>query len=175
MTSLAERAKKIKLFLTDMDGVLTDGFMYLGDDGTDTRAFYLPDGFGMKLLMLSGVKVGVITTSKSPLITRRFERLGVDFCYQGVFDKHAAFHEAIEKTGCTAEEVAYIGDDLPDLPLIKLAGLGFTVANGHHLVKEQADFVTHNKGGQGAVREVCDLIMQTQGTLDLALEKYAKL
>ena len=175
MKSILEKAANIKLLLCDLDGVLTDGYLYLTDNDIEHKAFHVHDGFGLKLLMLSGVEVGIITTSKTPIVSKRMDSLGIKHVYQGQINKQAAFDDVTTKLSLSDHEVAYIGDDLPDLPFIQRAGLGVAVGNAHHMVKAGAALVTEKPGGHGAVRELCDLIMQSQHSLDRALAAYQDL
>ncbi|AAV81243.1 3-deoxy-manno-octulosonate-8-phosphatase KdsC [Idiomarina loihiensis] len=166
--SLFKRFSEIKLLVLDVDGVFSDGRIYLGNDGEELKAFHTRDGFGMKALKKSGVETAVITGRTSRIVEHRMEHLDVGFIYQGQNDKTAAFDELLTKLGLSAEQVAYVGDDTPDLALIKAAGLGIAVQDAHASVQQQADYISRCHGGHGAVREVCDLIMLSQGQLHLA-------
>ncbi|KGJ94276.1 3-deoxy-manno-octulosonate-8-phosphatase KdsC [Colwellia psychrerythraea] len=162
------KAKQIKLLVCDVDGVFSDGRIYLGNDGEELKAFHTKDGFGIKALGASGVDVAIITGRNSAIVANRMKALNVAHIIQGQEDKLPALIDLIEQLGITIEEVAYIGDDVPDLPCIKAVGLGISVCDGHPLVLEAADYATFTRGGFGAVRETCDLIMQSQNTLDNA-------
>jgi len=166
MESILEKAKKIKLVIFDVDGVLTDGRLYIPDEQIQYKAFHCHDGLGIKLLMQSGIQVGIITSHDSPLITHRMKSLGVSHVYQGQEKKMAAYVHLLETLGLKDEEVCYVGDDLPDLPLIRKAGLGITVANAPSFMYNHADWKTNQRGGHGAVREICELIMTAQNTLE---------
>jgi 3-deoxy-D-manno-octulosonate 8-phosphate phosphatase (KDO 8-P phosphatase) len=161
-------ASKIKLLICDVDGVLSDGRIYMGNDGEELKTFHTHDGFGMKALMQVGIDVAVITGRSSQIVQRRMQALGVTHIYQGQGDKLPAFNDLLNKLGLTASETAYIGDDVIDLPVMHQALLGIAVANAHPIVLQQADWVTRTRGGEGAVREVCDLILQSQGKLEAA-------
>ena len=167
-----EAAKNIKLVLLDVDGVLTDGRLYYGNSGEELKAFDIQDGLGIKLLQKGGVKVGIITGRRSALLQRRAEELAISPLVQGREDKWLALNELIEDLGVSLEEIAFVGDDLPDLAVIKRVGLGITPANGSHIVASQADWQTKNSGGDGAVREVAELILSAQDKLESILAAY---
>lgn len=170
--SILEKAAHIKLLILDVDGVLTDRKIYFSDSGGEYKAFNSLDGFGIKMLQSTGVQVGIITARFSSIVKRRMDELGVSQVYQGQQDKRQAFHEMMETLNLTAQQVAYLGDDLPDLPLILQSGLGMAVADAAPYVRLHADYLTQAAGGQGAVREVCELIMQAQGTLAQVCDQY---
>ena len=171
-TNLIERAKKIKCLICDVDGVLTDGLLYLDNYGNELKAFHVQDGMGLKLLMAIGIEVGVITTSRNPVIDYRMEQLGIKYYFKGQVDKRNAFIKLKEQLGFANEHLAYIGDDLPDLAIIQQVGLGIAVANAVPQIKEFAVWQTEQKGGRGAVREVCDLILNAQQKQEDALARY---
>lgn len=169
-----ERAKKIKLAIFDVDGVMTDGSLYLTDDGQEYKAFNSLDGHGMKMLNRSGVELAIITGRASQVVALRAINLGVTHLYQGSEDKLTAFLEVLEKTGIDPAECAYMGDDVVDLPVMRRCGLGVCVPAAPALVKQHAHYVTELEGGRGAVREVCELIMQAQGTFEAQMAPYLK-
>jgi 3-deoxy-D-manno-octulosonate 8-phosphate phosphatase (KDO 8-P phosphatase) len=162
---LLKRAAGIKLVIFDVDGVMTDGKLYFDAQGGEQKIFHVHDGLGIKLLQQSGVKVAVISSRSSLPVQSRLENLGIAYIYQGQENKITAFNELLENLQLTPAQIAYVGDDLPDLPLICKAGLGIAVANAVALVKQYAFWHTRAKGGEGAVREVCEIILQAQGTL----------
>ncbi len=170
--NILKKAAKVKLAIFDVDGVLTDGRLYFDASGVEFKVFYVHDGLGFKLLKQSGVEVAIISSRTSSIVTSRMKNLGVDQVYQGQEDKTKAFAELLTKFNLVPEQIAYVGDDLPDLPLILQAGLGICVANAHSLLKQHAHWQTLAKGGDGAAREVCELIMEAQGTLQAAYEQY---
>ena len=172
MQDILARAKNIKCLILDVDGVLTDGRLYFTPDGTELKVFNTLDGHGIKMLQKSGVVVGIITGRTSQAVTKRAADLGVVHLYQGQENKIAAFNDLLQKLKLTPEQIAYAGDDLPDLPLMRQVGLSIAVANAHNTVTLHAHMQTQAHGGEGAVREVCDLIMQAQGTLTAAVESY---
>jgi len=167
-------ASPIKILLLDVDGVLSNGKLYFSNSGDEIKSFHIHDGLGIKLLQQSGVDVGIITGRDSHIVKRRAENLGIKTIIQGREDKLTAMNEVMASKGLTLEEVAYMGDDLPDLPAIRKAGLGMTVANGQEIVRQHADWISNLNGGDGAVREACELIMAAQGTLDAAQSQYLK-
>jgi len=169
-----ERAKKIKLAIFDVDGVMTDGSLYLADDGQEFKAFNSLDGHGMKMLKRSGVELAIITGRSSQLVALRAINLGVTHLYQGSEDKLTAFLELLEKTGHDPAECAYMGDDVVDLPVMRRCGLAVCVPAAPALVKQHSHYITQLPGGGGAVREVCELIMQAQGTFEMQLAPYLK-
>lgn len=173
MDSILDKARGIRLLALDCDGVLTDGRLIYGNDGEELKAFSILDGLGIKLLRASGVEVAIITGRKSEIVQRRARELGIgNLLLQGREDKLVALEELVARLGISLGAVAYCGDDLPDLPAIRAAGLGLAPANAHALVREHADWVTTVRGGDGAVRELTDLIMQAQGTLAAAHAHY---
>lgn len=169
---ILEKAAKIKLLLFDVDGVLTDRKIYFADNGHEYKAFNAHDGLGIKLLLATGVEVGVITTRTSCIVERRLNELGVKHLYQGQENKRYALELLLEKLQLQLDQVAYVGDDLPDLPLMRRVGLGIAVADACDYVRCHADWVIKAAGGKGAAREVCELVMQAQGTLSAAYERY---
>ena len=166
------KAKHIKLLCLDVDGVLTDGRLYFDNNGIEYKCFHARDGHGLKLLRQAGIEVAVISGRKSQSVALRMQGLGIHYVYQGYDDKRSAFAELLQQTKLTAEQVAYVGDDLIDLPLMVRAGLAVAVADANFAVKQQADWCTATSGGLGAVREVCDLILQAQGCFEAILHSY---
>jgi 3-deoxy-D-manno-octulosonate 8-phosphate phosphatase (KDO 8-P phosphatase) len=171
-SALLDAAKKIKLLLLDVDGVLTDGRLYYGNSGEELKAFDIQDGLGIKLLQKGGIKVGIITGRRSVLLQRRAEELAISPLVQGREDKWHALNEMMADLNVSLEEIAFVGDDLPDLAVIKQVGLGITPANGSHIVASQADWQTKHCGGNGAVREVAELILSAQDKLEPILASY---
>ena len=170
--TVIKAAQKIKLILLDVDGVLTDGRLYYGNNGEEFKAFDIQDGLGIKLLQKGGIEVGIITGRTSKLLTRRTEELDIELVVQGREDKLTALNEIIEDRAINLKEIAFVGDDLPDLAVIRRVGLGITPANGNHIVASQALWQTKKGGGQGAVREVAELILNAQGKLEALLAPY---
>lgn len=172
MQDILARAARIKLVVFDVDGVLTDGSLYLCDDGQEIKAFHSRDGHGMKMLQRTGVPIAIITGRTSQVVTHRMASLGIEHVYQGRLEKLPAFEELIAKLGVSADEVAYMGDDVVDLPIMTRVGLAAAVQDAHELVKRHAHWHAPNAGGRGAGRDLCELIMEAQGTLAPALNKY---
>lgn len=160
---LLARAARIRLAVFDVDGTLTDGRLWYGEDGRETKVFHVHDGLGLKLLQSHGVEVALITARISHPVALRAEELKIAHVYQGQSDKLACFRELLAALDLDAEQAAFIGDDLPDLPPMRQAGLAVAVANAHPWVAEQAHWRTGKTGGLGAAREVCDLILLAQG------------
>ena len=170
----AEKAKKLKLLILDVDGVLTDGKLFFDNQGNEYKSFHARDGHGIKLLRQTGVEVAVISGRKSNSVALRMKNLGIEHVYQGHENKRAAFIELIEKIGITPEQAAHVGDDLLDLPIMMRVGLAIAVSDANFAVKQRADWCTTLPGGHGAVREVCDFIMQAQGHFDEVVDAYLK-
>ncbi len=160
-----DKCQKIKLLVCDVDGVFSDGRIYLGNDGEELKAFHTKDGFGIKALGASGVAVAIITGRNSAIVANRMKALNVAHIIQGQEDKLPALKALANELNISLTEIAYIGDDVPDLACINEVSLGVSVADAHPLVLKSANYITFSRGGFGAVREVCDLIMQSQGTL----------
>lgn len=162
---LVEKAQKIKLIILDVDGVLTDGKVYYSDKGEELKAFNTQDGFGIKGLITNGMKFAIITGRSSPIVDKRAQELGIQYVYQGaLYSKLDAYKDCIAKVGIKDEEVAYMGDDLNDLPPIKVVGLSAAPSNAVDEVLESVDLVTKRAGGYGAVREFCDFILRSQSS-----------
>ncbi len=166
------RAKNIKLIIFDVDGVLTDGGLYFSDEGIELKRFNSLDGLGIKLLRQSGVEPAIISARNTPNVAHRMKNLGIKHFYQGQSDKKNAYQELLDKLSLTSDEVAYVGDDIIDLPVMRQIGLPIAVANAHDLVKDNACIVTDKLGGHGAVREVCDFILKAQNNYDSAMSAY---
>ena len=175
MRSLDEctaRASRLKLMAFDVDGVLTDGKLYFLVDGSEFKTFNTLDGHGIKMLINSGVSTAIISGRKTPVVERRAQNLGIQHLYQGREDKLVVLDELLGELGLDYAQVAYLGDDLPDLPVIRRVGLGMAVANAAGFVREHAHGVTQARGGEGAAREFCELILRAQGRLDAANAAY---
>lgn len=172
MQLVLEKARKLKLLILDVDGVLTDGRLFFDNDGNEYKSFHARDGHGIKLLRQTGVEVAVISGRKSNSVALRMKSLGIEYVYQGHENKIAAFNEIIEKLGITPDQAAHVGDDLLDLPIMTRVGLAIAVNDANLAVKQRADWCTALSGGQGAVREVCDFIMQAQESFDAVLGAY---
>ena len=173
MTSeVQKRAARIKLLLMDCDGVLTDGHVWIFENGEEQKGFHTRDGLGIDLLHRAGLRSGIISGRTSTAVQKRADGLGMSFVIQGCKDKQKAFAEILDQAGVENLEVAYIGDDLNDLPLLLLSGLGVAVADAAFETREHAHYVTNAAGGFGAVREVIELILKSQDRWDDLIASY---
>ena len=168
----AERARGIKLMIFDVDGVLTDGRLYLSDSGEEMKAFNTRDGQGIKLLREAGIAVGMITARSSRVVERRARELGIELLRQGAADKASAFAELLSGQNLDASEAGYMGDDLADLPVLIRCGFAATVASAPQAVRTRAHYVARAAGGEGAAREVCEFILKSQNALEHAIGGY---
>lgn len=169
---LLERAARIRLLVLDVDGVLTDGRLYFDNQGNELKAFYTADGLGLRLLQAAGITLALITGRTSTLVAERARSLGIEHVYQGQEDKLGAYLDLLEATGIVAEESCYAGDDWIDLPVLQRAGLAVTVPAADAAVRERAHWVTNREGGRGAVREICQLLLDAQGHTASLLERF---
>lgn len=167
-----ERASDLRLMGFDVDGVLTNGDLYFTPAGDEIKVFSSLDGHGLKMLQESGIEVAIITGRKSAMVERRMENLGIRHVFQGVHDKRAVMATLCESLGISTAQAGYIGDDVVDLPVLTSCGFSATVADGHDFVKQQVHIVTSKGGGRGAVRELCDFILEAQNKLGPMLEHY---
>lgn len=167
-----ESAAGIRLLALDVDGVLTDGQLYFNEQGEELKAFNTQDGHGIKMLKMAGIEVAIITGRKTRLVEYRAKNLGVTHLFQGREDKLTALKELAQTLDISLTQIAYAGDDLPDLSAIRAVGLGIAVANAHGFVRQHADLITHACGGQGAVREICDYLLDAKGLLDGLQQGY---
>jgi len=169
--ALKERAQGIRMLILDVDGVLTDGKLYFDHAGNEMKAFNTRDGMGMKALQKAGIEVAVITGRKSAAVANRMEQLGIKHVYQGREDKLDAFLDLLDKTGLDAQQTCFAGDDWIDLPVLIRVGLAVSVADAEERVKEQAHWITTRNGGDGAVREICNLILSANGKDQIILDE----
>ncbi len=165
---LFAQARHIRLLVCDVDGVLSDGRIYLGNQGEEFKTFHTKDGFGLKALRDIGIEVGIITGRSSRIVSDRMTALGIEHVYQGQGDKLPAFQDLLDELGLEACQAAYIGDDVIDIPVMQACSLGIAVADAHPLVQRAAGYITRLRGGEGAVREVCDLLLQANQALTQA-------
>jgi 3-deoxy-D-manno-octulosonate 8-phosphate phosphatase (KDO 8-P phosphatase) len=172
MQDIYDKAAAIRLIVFDVDGVLTDGSLFIGDDGQEYKAFNSKDGHGMVMLQESGVQIAIITGRTSEVVRIRMASLGIEHLYQGKREKLPAYEELKRQTGLNDQQIAYVGDDVVDLPVMTRVGLAIAVQDAHALTKQHAHWVTASGGGRGAAREACELIMDAQGTLQQALQAY---
>ncbi len=171
---LKEKAKAIKCVIFDVDGVLTDGSLFFDNQGQEYKAFNSKDGHGIRMLLENGVEVAIITGRQSDLVKHRAEnlKLSPDLIFQGYRDKRPAFTDLLQQTGLSKHEIAYIGDDVIDLPVMSQVGLAIAVGDAHWFVKQQAHMITKSSGGKGAGREACEFILSAQNKLDDLLQNY---
>lgn len=169
---MQEQLKKIKLLLLDVDGILTDGRIIYANDGQEIKAFDVKDGHGLKLVQRAGIRVGIITGRQSQIVIKRAEELGIEFLYQGCRDKLEPYQEILEKSGLVDEQVAYVGDDVVDLPVLTRVGFSATVCDAVEDVKPYVHYIAERPGGRGAVREICDLILKQSGRWQSVAGRY---
>jgi len=169
---LANRIQAIRLIAFDVDGILTDGGLYLTDSGEEFKRFNSLDGHGLKMLKASGVELAIITGRTSRCVELRAKNLGITRLYQGVEDKWATMQALLAELNLAPEAAAYMGDDVVDLPVMRRMGFSITVPNAPQIVRDHAHYLTQREGGHGAVREACELILSAQGKLDAQLAPY---
>ncbi|MCK5901910.1 MAG: HAD-IIIA family hydrolase [Cocleimonas sp.] len=169
-----EAAKLIKLVIFDVDGVLTNSSLFYDNQGNEYKAFNAKDGLGLRLLKKSGIEVAIITGRQSELVKHRAInlKLSPDMIYQGYSDKRIAFNDLLQKTGLTPQHIAYVGDDLIDLPVMSKVGLAIAVQDAHWFVQQQAHWICPSAGGHGAAREACEMLLEAQGKLTLLFQNY---
>ncbi len=159
-----DRLARIRLIGFDVDGVFTDGRFYLSDDGIETKAFHTQDGYGIRALAGAGVHIAVISGRRSGAVERRMQELGVEHVFLGSKDKVRDFSELASSLGVDMKDTAFVGDDMPDLPLLETVGVAFAVANAVTEVRDRCDYITTRPGGSGAIREIADLLVSTRGS-----------
>ena len=169
-----EKAKNVKLLILDVDGVLTDGRIVIDDRGVETKCFDVRDGHGIKLLKRANIQVVIITGRRSEVVSHRARELGIDSVYQNIHDKLEVYRAILDEKGLKDEEVGFVGDDLVDLPLMKRVGFSAVVADGSEELQPYADYVSRNRGGRGAVREISELILKAQGKWSELMEGYLR-
>jgi len=167
-----KKLKHIQLLLLDVDGVLTDGTIIYNDDGSETKVFNARDGFGLKLVMSAGIEVGLVTGRSSKALRHRCNNLGIGHLFAGIRDKAKMLEKIVAKTGIGPVHTAFVGDDLPDLPIMKRTGLSIAVADAHEIVRQKADWTTQAPGGHGAVREVCEALLTAKGVWDEIIARF---
>ncbi|PVX40450.1 3-deoxy-D-manno-octulosonate 8-phosphate phosphatase (KDO 8-P phosphatase) [Pasteurella langaaensis DSM 22999] len=163
---MQDRLQKIKFVITDVDGVLTDGKLYYDAHGEALKTFHVRDGLGIRMLIENGIQVAVLSGRSSPILQKRIDDLGIKMAYLGKLEKESACLDLIAQAGVSPEETAYIGDDSVDLPAFAICGLAFAVNDAPSYVQDNADYVLEQKGGNGAFREMSDMILQAQGKMD---------
>lgn len=169
---MKEKADKIKLLVLDVDGVLTDAGMYYDNHENELKKFNTRDSVGLNLLRMADIQIAIITQEKTDIVTRRAEKLRIKYLLQGVNNKQEALQGLLEKLKINFDETAYIGDDLNDIPVLQKVGLALAVADAAPQVKKLADWVSSHKGGEGAVREAAELLLEFRGILDDIVENY---
>ncbi len=168
------RARNIKLIAFDIDGVMTDGTLYFGDDGLEYKGFNSLDGHGLKMLQGTGVELAIITGRSSRVVECRAKNLGITLVHQGAHDKLAVYESLCRELNLPCEATAFMGDDVVDLPVMRRAGLAIAVPTAPELVKAHSHYITQLAAGRGAVREACEFIMQAQGSFDTAMAPYLR-
>ena len=171
-TLKSSRIDKIRLLMLDVDGVLTDGRIIIDDSGQESKNFDVKDGHGLKLIMRYGIDVVLLTGRTSKVVIHRANDLGIREVYQGIKNKIEFFHKFISEKGVKLEEVAYVGDDVVDIPILKRVGFSIAVKDAVDEVKKKVDYITEKPGGRGAVREICDLILRGQGKWEEVARRY---
>lgn len=169
---LIARAHRIRIAIFDVDGVLTDGTLYVSERGEEMKAFNILDGLGLKMLSATGVVTAILSGRKSDMVALRAKEIGIAHVLQGAANKLDAYHRLLRKLHLAEEETSFMGDDLPDLPVLRRCGLAFSVPNAPEIVRSHVHHVTRTLGGHGAVREACEFLMQARGTLDNQLSIY---
>jgi len=172
MQAISELAQDIQLLILDVDGVLTDGRIFITASGEEVKAFNTLDGHGLKMLQSTGVRLAIITGRAASCVEHRARGLGIDYYYAGIQNKLEAFEQLLAETGLSADVCAYMGDDVVDLPVMRRVALAISVPEAPSVVRQHAHYVTSHSCGQGAVREAAELIMQSQGTLDGLIAGY---
>ncbi|MBI1395655.1 MAG: HAD-IIIA family hydrolase [Betaproteobacteria bacterium] len=167
-----DKAANIRLAVFDVDGVLTDGTLFISDRGEETKGFNIRDGLGLRLLKSSGVDLAILTSRRSGCVERRCVELGIELVMQGVTDKRVGFNQLLESCHLRADQVSYMGDDLVDLPVLKCCGFSATVPDAPNELRALVDYTTRSAAGNGAVREFCELVMRAQGTYERMVAPY---
>jgi len=172
MKDILEKASRVRLLIFDVDGVLTDGSLFVGDDGQEYKAFHSQDGHGIKMLIKHGVIVAIITGRTSKVVEHRMKNLGIEHVYQGQLDKLPAYEKLASDLDISAAETAYVGDDVVDLPVMRRVGLAIAVQDAHPLVRQHSHWQTPRGGGRGAARDVCEMLMEARGVLEQEMSSY---
>ena len=170
--AVSDKLKRIQLLLLDVDGVLTDGSIIFNDDGSELKLFNVKDGLGLKLAIEAGIAVGIVTGRKSEALRHRCRDLGIQHLFDAVEDKAQLLSRIVDRTGVAPQNTAFMGDDLPDLGLMRHVGLSIAVADAHELVRERSDWITTASGGYGAVREVCEALLKAKGIWDRLTDRF---
>lgn len=173
-SDLNDRLKRIRLLLLDVDGVLTDGSIIYNDNGQEIKCFNAKDGLGIRLLMDAGIRVGVVTGRRAPALVHRCNNLGIELIFDGIRDKAAALDEIVAREGVDNNQIAFMGDDLPDISIMKRVGVAVAPADASPAVRETAAVVTAARGGAGAVRELCERILKAKGVWQTIMERFSE-
>jgi 3-deoxy-D-manno-octulosonate 8-phosphate phosphatase (KDO 8-P phosphatase) len=173
MPETVKELGRVKLLLLDVDGVLTDGHIVYNDDGSEIKVFNAKDGLGLRLLMDAGIQVGIVTGRSSGALVHRCKNLGIPLIFDGVQDKSKILVRVMAQENVSAEEIAFMGDDLPDLSIMKQVGLPIAVKDAHEIVVQNSKIVTSAKGGAGAVREICEAILKAKGLWEKTISRYS--
>jgi 3-deoxy-D-manno-octulosonate 8-phosphate phosphatase (KDO 8-P phosphatase) len=174
MQTIEAKALKVKCIIFDVDGILTSGQITYGLGDMELKTFHVHDGLGLKLLQNTGVKIAIITARESAIVTKRMAELGIVHVYQNAKSKRVAYDDLKATLKLEDADFAYVGDDLPDLSILNCVGLSITVADAQPIIQSRVDWVTDKKGGKGAAREICNLIMTAQGTFAAQLAKFVE-
>ena len=169
-----EKARKIKLIIFDVDGVMTDGSIIFHNSGEESKVFNAKDGHGIKLAMRAGIQTAIVTGRKSDVVKRRAEELGIEHLFQGALEKSGVVSELLDQLSLTPEDAAFVGDDLIDIPAMRMVGLAAAVADATDEAKQYAHIITELPGGRGAAREVCEFILKSQKLWESSIERYVK-
>ncbi len=169
---IISKARKIRLLLLDVDGVMTDGRIFYDEKGREIKCFHVQDGQGIRWLLKEGIKVGILSGRSSGAVEKRAKELGISFLFQGIEDKMILYENLLQEIKLDSDQVSFMGDDFMDLRLLKKVGFSISVSNGHPLVRKEVDYITGTAGGLGAVREVSELILKAQGKWEAILRKY---
>ncbi|PKN21033.1 MAG: phenylphosphate carboxylase subunit delta [Deltaproteobacteria bacterium HGW-Deltaproteobacteria-6] len=169
---MQEKLKKIKMLVLDVDGVMTDGRIIMDSDGREMKNFNVRDGHGLVMIQRHGIQVAILTGRTSTVVEHRARDLKITEVYQGALNKKEVFDRILQKNNLTAEAIAYMGDDIVDIPVLKMVGFSVAVADAVDLVKKTVDYITVNSGGQGAVREICEMLLMSQGYWNEVAARY---
>ena len=169
---LVARAHRVQLAIFDVDGVLTDGTVYVGESGEELKAFNILDGLGLKMLGASGVATALLSGRKSRMVALRAKEMGISHVLQGIEDKLDAYRHLLRKLRLAEEDASFMGDDLPDMPVLRRCGLAFSVPDAPEIVRSHVHYVTRARGGHGAAREACEFLMRARGTLEQQMRPY---
>jgi 3-deoxy-D-manno-octulosonate 8-phosphate phosphatase (KDO 8-P phosphatase) len=174
MDTTMSHAISIRLLALDLDGIFTNGCIHYSTSGDEIRTFHVHDGLGIKLIQQAGIQVAIISAKNSTAVSKRIRELNISHVYLGQEDKLPAYEDLKQTCQLTDQEIAYMGDDLPDLPLLNRAGFSITVPQAPAIIQQQVDYITKNHAGKGAVREVCELILNKKGLYQSVLQSYLK-